>query len=70
MIYKGSRVIISEPRSFGGLSEYPSAWLNRLGTVSAGGRRFVALVLDGEREQLGFFADELTVIEDAARVEP
>jgi hypothetical protein len=68
MIKTGSRVSLSKPRSFGGVSKYPSAWLGRSGTVTAGGRRFVSLVLDGELDELGFFADELTAVEDTDRV--
>lgn len=62
MIPTGAVVRVCAPRSFAGVTEYPSEWSNRVGTVTAGGRRFVSLVLEGELDELGFFADELVIL--------
>ncbi len=57
---RGSRVIISNPRDFGAGVEH---WLNRSGRVQSFSGGLYAVVLDGEKEALGFFARELTVVQ-------
>jgi hypothetical protein len=57
---KGSYIVVSKPRSFGGGTSH---WTGAKGRVKAVSGRFCTLVLDGETEELGFFADELTVVD-------
>jgi hypothetical protein len=57
----GASVIVSRPRSFqGGVGP----WLGRKGRLKTVSRskRCVTLVLEGERDELWFFSDELDLI--------
>lgn len=55
----GAAVVISKPRSFqGGVGP----WLGRKGVLESISGRFCTVVLDGELDELGFFADELDIL--------
>ncbi len=57
---RGSRVVVSNPRDFGAGVEH---WLGKTGRVRAVSGGLCEVVLDGEREALGFFAHELEVVQ-------
>lgn len=59
-MYKaGQRVIINNPRNFGGGT---SCFTGRTGKLTKVSGRFCSLVLDGELDELGFFSDEFDLL--------
>ena len=52
MYEAGQRVIINNPRNFGGGT---SCFAGRTGKLTKVSGRFCSLVLDGELDELGFF---------------
>jgi hypothetical protein len=60
-----SRVVVSKPRSFHGVT---GPWQDRKGRVKARYGGLCDVLLEGETEVLGFFVDELTVLPAADKV--
>ena len=59
-LVRGAAVVISNPRSFHGGGDM---WRGRKGRLKSRRGGFCVLVLEGEKDELGFFASELDMLE-------